>query len=73
MQKCDKVHFILMECPEEGWESCACCSMGTNKTDDYDLAIRPYEEVSDVLQNVRVINLHLFLTHIRKQPISQHL
>ena len=24
----DKVHFILMECPEEGWESCACCEHG---------------------------------------------
>lgn len=35
----DKVHFVLMECKENGWESCACCSMGTNKTEDYDLAM----------------------------------
>ncbi|KGM96920.1 sulfite reductase subunit A [Clostridium novyi A str. 4552] len=38
----EKVKFILMEC-NEGWESCFCCSMGTNKTDEYSLAIRPSE------------------------------
>ena len=40
----EKVHFILMECPDNGWESCACCSLGTNETEDYDLAVRPLHE-----------------------------
>lgn len=45
----EKVHFILMECKDEGWESCACCSMGTNMTDDYDLAMRPVPEEDRIL------------------------
>ena len=44
----DKVHFVLLECGE-GWESCACCSMHTNKTDDYDLAMRFLPEENKVL------------------------
>lgn len=43
----DKVHFVLLECGE-GWESCACCSMHTNKTDDYDLAMRFMPEENKV-------------------------
>ncbi|MGM0409331.1 MAG: anaerobic sulfite reductase subunit AsrA [Bacillota bacterium] len=35
----EKVNFALLECGE-GWESCFCVSMGTNKTEDYDLAFR---------------------------------
>lgn len=29
-----------MECKEGGWDSCFCVSMGSNKTDDYSLAVR---------------------------------
>jgi anaerobic sulfite reductase subunit A len=36
----EKVKFILMECKEGGWDSCFCVSMGSNKTDDYSLAVR---------------------------------
>lgn len=39
----DKVHFVLMECGD-GWDSCACCSMHTNVTQDYDLAMRVMPE-----------------------------
>lgn len=38
----DKVKFILMECTE-GWDTCFCVSMGSNKTDNYSLAVR-FEE-----------------------------
>ena len=44
----EKVHFVLLECGE-GWESCACCSMHTNKTEDYDLAMRFLPEENKVL------------------------
>lgn len=35
----ERVHFILMEC-NGGDDDCFCCSLGTNETDDYSLAIR---------------------------------
>ncbi len=35
----DKVKFILMECTE-GWDTCFCVSMGSNKTENYSLAVR---------------------------------
>lgn len=35
----DNVRFVMMEC-SGGWDDCFCVSMGTNKTDDYSLAIR---------------------------------
>lgn len=38
----DKVKIVMIECLE-GWENCFCVSMGTNKTDDYNLAVR-FEE-----------------------------
>ena len=67
----DKVHFILMECPENGWESCACCSMGTNVTDDYALAMRPLTEEGRVLVECRSEQFaHLFsaFEHAEFQP-----
>lgn len=35
----EKVKIVLMECPT-GWDTCFCVSMGTNKTDEYALAVR---------------------------------
>lgn len=35
----DKVRFVMMECGC-GWDDCFCVSMGTNKTEDYSIAIR---------------------------------
>lgn len=35
----EKVKFICMECAE-GFDTCFCTSMGSNKTDDYSLAVR---------------------------------
>ena len=35
-----RVKFALLECPETGYPGCWCVSMGTNKTDDYALAVR---------------------------------
>lgn len=38
----DKVKFVMMECTE-GWDTCFCVSMGSNRTDNYSLAVR-FEE-----------------------------
>ena len=35
----EKVKIVMMECGE-GWDTCFCVSMGTNKTDDYSMAVR---------------------------------
>ncbi|MGL4362985.1 MAG: anaerobic sulfite reductase subunit AsrA [Cellulosilyticaceae bacterium] len=35
----EKVKYVMMECTK-GWDTCFCCSMGTNKTDNYALAAR---------------------------------
>ena len=35
----EKVKFVLMEC-KDGWDTCFCVSMNSNKTDNYSLAIR---------------------------------
>ena len=35
----DRVKFVCMECVE-GWDTCFCTSMGSNKTDNYSLAVR---------------------------------
>lgn len=35
-----KVHFALIECPEKGWDTCFCASMGGNKTDEYDFGVK---------------------------------
>ncbi len=35
----EKVKFILMEC-EDSFENCFCVSMGTNKTEEYDLFVK---------------------------------
>lgn len=34
-----KVKFVLMECGE-GWDTCFCASMGTNRSEGYSLAVR---------------------------------
>lgn len=38
----EKIKIIIMECGS-GWDTCFCVSMGTNKTDDYDGAVK-FEE-----------------------------
>lgn len=35
----DKVKFVCIECTE-GWDTCFCTTMNSNKTDDYSLAVR---------------------------------
>ncbi len=39
----DKVKFVCMECIE-GWDTCFCTTMGSNKTDNYSLAVRFLED-----------------------------
>ena len=39
----EKVKFALMEC-NGGDDTCFCVSMGTNKTDDYSLALKFSDE-----------------------------
>lgn len=39
----EKVRIVLMEC-SESYENCFCVSMGTNKTEQYDLAVRMGKE-----------------------------
>ena len=36
------VKFVLMECPKDD-DTCFCVSMGSNKTDDYALAVKVYD------------------------------
>lgn len=36
----EKVKFILMECPTNGWDTCFCASMGTGSTDDYVFGVK---------------------------------
>lgn len=35
----ENVKFVMMECTE-GWDTCFCVSMGSNKTEDYSAAVR---------------------------------
>lgn len=35
----EKVKIVLMEC-SKGWDTCFCVNMGTNKTDEYSIAVR---------------------------------
>ena len=35
----EKVKIVMMECTE-GWDTCFCVSMGTNKAEDYAAAVR---------------------------------
>ena len=46
----DRVKFICMECTE-GWDTCFCTTMNSNKTDDYSLAVRFNED--NLLFNVK--------------------
>lgn len=39
----EKVKIIIMECGS-GWDTCFCVSMGTNRTDDYDGAVKFEDE-----------------------------
>lgn len=39
----ERVKYVLLEC-QEGFDSCFCVSMNSHQTDDYALAIRPFEE-----------------------------
>lgn len=40
----EKVKIVMMECAE-GWDTCFCVSMGTNKSEDYAMAVRPGEGI----------------------------
>ncbi|MGL4533660.1 MAG: anaerobic sulfite reductase subunit AsrA [Fusobacteriaceae bacterium] len=35
----DKIKFVLMGCPEKGWDTCFCASMGTGSADEYAFGI----------------------------------
>lgn len=35
----EKVKIVMMECPK-GWDTCFCVSMGTNRSEDYNMAVR---------------------------------
>lgn len=40
----EKIKFVLLECPVNGWDTCFCVSMETNKTDDYIFGIKYDQE-----------------------------
>lgn len=46
----EKVQYVAMECVE-GWDTCFCCSMNANKTDNYALAVRAGE--GELLFNIK--------------------
>ncbi|MGL4989220.1 MAG: 4Fe-4S dicluster domain-containing protein [Cetobacterium sp.] len=35
-----KIKFVMMECLKDGWDSCFCTALGTNKSEDYSVALR---------------------------------
>lgn len=39
----DKIKFILMECPNKGWDTCFCASMGTGEADEYIFGVKSQE------------------------------
>lgn len=39
----EKIKIVLMEC-KTGWDTCFCVSMGSNKTDEYAVAVRAEED-----------------------------
>lgn len=39
----DKVKFFMIECPQS-WENCTCVSMGTNRSENYSIAMRLGEQ-----------------------------
>lgn len=47
----ERVKFVLMECPENGWDTCFCASMGTNKTDEYIFGVKFNE--NEILTEVK--------------------
>lgn len=38
----EKTKFILVQCPEKGWDTCFCASMGTGSADEYALGINVF-------------------------------
>lgn len=46
----EKVNFVMMEC-SQGWDTCFCSTLGTNKADNYVMAVRANE--NGVLLNVK--------------------
>ncbi len=36
----EKTKFILMECPDKGWDTCFCASMGSANTEEYAFAVK---------------------------------
>lgn len=44
MEKRDRLRFILIGCPENGFDTCFCVSMGTNTTNDWDASIKWTED-----------------------------
>lgn len=46
----EKVHYAMIECVD-GWDTCFCCSMGTNSSDNYSIAVRAGE--GNLLINVK--------------------
>ena len=46
----DRVKFVCMECTE-GWDTCFCTTMNSNKTDEYSLAVRFSDD--ELLFNVK--------------------
>ncbi|MGL5085009.1 MAG: 4Fe-4S dicluster domain-containing protein, partial [Clostridium sp.] len=38
-----KIKFVMIECIDQGWDNCFCTSLGTNKTEDYSIALKVLE------------------------------
>ena len=51
----EKVKFVLMECPES-FENCFCVSVGSNRTDDYVMAVRFNEDDLQIQVRDEVLN-----------------
>ncbi|MGL4853763.1 MAG: anaerobic sulfite reductase subunit AsrA [Lentisphaeria bacterium] len=36
----EKIKFVIIECPEKGWDTCFCASMQTGSTNDYSFGVK---------------------------------
>ncbi|MGX6591627.1 anaerobic sulfite reductase subunit AsrA [Cetobacterium ceti] len=55
-------HFILMECPENGWDTCFCVSAETNIPEEYSLGIKFLE--NEILLDVKDEEFRNYLNNL---------
>ncbi|MGL6131126.1 MAG: anaerobic sulfite reductase subunit AsrA, partial [Fusobacteriaceae bacterium] len=54
-----KIKFVMMECTKDGWDSCFCTALNTNKTDNYSLALKVEGDMVYLSSKDEALNEHL--------------